>query len=230
MALKLNFKIGSESSSRFDRKGFLSADQINGGEVYFTASDDGYGKIWYKDNNNKVRNIIPHVVDCGSWGYTFHPECCFVAGTKVLLTLAGDEKNIEDIRSGDTVVSYNVLTSELYTAKVKSLIINKNSRKMAKVYFDNGLTLEMTEYHPLLTENGFHSLTNHKGYETLTVKDKVKTINGFSGITKIERYELEQPIVTYNLDVIDFDEIEDNEVNDVFIANGFMVHNATCPI
>ena len=154
--------------------------------------------------------------------------CCFVAGTKVLISLNGEAKNIEDLKENDTVVSYNTKTREFYLAKVKKLIINKNTTDIAEVSFDNGEKLIMNAYHPIYTETGFHSITRYKGYEELVVGDICKTKDGWSIITDIKRYDSE-PIITYNLDVIDNDEILDNEENDTFVANSIVVHNATCP-
>ena len=84
----------------------------------------------------------------------------------------------------------------------------------------------MNAYHPIYTANGFHSITNYDGYDTLVVGDICKINNGWSAITNIDRYNSE-PIITYNLDVIDIDENIDNETNDTFYANGIVVHNAS---
>lgn len=88
----------------------------------------------------------------------------------------------------------------------------------------------MNEYHPLYSKEGFHSLTNHNNYDTLEVGDEIKTFNGWSEIIKIEQYHVNDPIITYNLATKDFDEEIDDDANDTFIVNGFVVHNATaCP-
>jgi hypothetical protein len=151
--------------------------------------------------------------------------CCFVAGTQVLVSMDGQTKNIEDMVDGDDVVSYNVLTGENYIAKVNKLIVKTDTIDIADVHFDNGSMLTMNAYHPIYTEAGFHSLTNHDGYDTLVVGDNCKTVNGWSKITEINRY-VSEPIITYNLSVIDIGEDPDNEINDTFFANGIVVHNA----
>jgi hypothetical protein len=43
----------------------------------------------------------------------------------------------------------------------------------------------MNEYHPILTENGFHSITRYKGYAPLCIGDKAITISGLKEITDI---------------------------------------------
>lgn len=215
MAQKINFKMGNESSL---------PDSITSGAVYFTT-DGTYGKIWYGDINGAKVNIVPHILDGGSWG---QGNCCFVENTSILLDFNGNTKFIQDIQSNDNIIAYDIFTEEFYEAKVQKLIINENTTNLAIVTFDNGKTLEMNEYHPLYTINGFHSITNHNGYKTLNVGDIVKTFDGWSTITNIERYKINIPIITYNLAVKNFDETVDDDTNDTFVANGFVVHNASC--
>ena len=88
----------------------------------------------------------------------------------------------------------------------------------------------MNEYHPILTEDGFHSITRHNGYDPLYIGDKAVTNSGLKEIVKIERTWLKEPLITYNLDTINYDEIDvDDDTNDTYIANGVVVHNAACP-
>ena len=131
---------------------------------------------------------------------------------------------------GDKIISYDINTKEFYIAICKKLIINKHTIHIAKVILEDGTTLVMNEYHPILTENGFHSITRHNGYAPLYIGDKVVTINGLKTITNIERTTLKEPMITYNLDVVDYEEVNgDNEINDTYVANGVVVHNASCP-
>lgn len=152
-------------------------------------------------------------------------ECCFVAGTKILTSLNGQVKNIEDIKENDQIVSYNILTGENYNAKVKKLIIKKDTTDIAEVFLANGIVLKMNAYHPIYTEKGWHSITNHNGYDTLIIGDKVKTFDNYEEIINIKRYKT-NPIITYNIDVINIDENLDDDSNDTFYANGVVVHNS----
>lgn len=161
--------------------------------------------------------------------YYFVSSCCFVAGTQVLTSLSGETKNIEEIRAGDEVVSYDIDTGENYMVTVQRLVLNKQSINMAKVTCANGTILEMTDYHPLLCEDGFHSITMSK-YPKLVIGDKVKTIDGWSEVTNIEQYTLSEPITTYTLAVRDIGENPDNDEADNFYANGICAHNAGCPV
>lgn len=156
-------------------------------------------------------------------------ECCFVSGTQILLDLYGNTKPIEEIKSGDTVVSYNVETKEKYLTIVNRLVTNPYSRNMAEITLDNGVVLNMTDYHPLYCIDGWKSLTGYKNYNILEIGDVVITDIGSSKIENINLYTLEEPITTYALDVRDENEYLDDDTNDNFYANGVVAHNASCP-
>lgn len=165
-------------------------------------------------------------------GFTYYINywwCCFVAGTKVLTSLNGATKNIEELNVGDNVISYNVGAKENYDAMVIGTHTNTKSTDMAKITCSDGTVLEMTAYHPLYTKDGWKSLTNYKGYDELVVGDIVKTIDDWSEIVSIERTTLKTPINTYTINVKDYNETVDVDTNDGFYANGILSHNANSP-
>ena len=220
MANQIIFRTGSEYSMPSGK---------NAGTLYL-STDGTRGKLWFDESATKRINIVPDLVDSGEWSYSrYDSGCCFLGGTRVIMNKAGGFKPIENIHPGDQVLSYNIFTKEFYPVVVQQLIVNNNTTDLATVFFDNGLELGMNAYHPLYTKEGFHSLTNHNNYDTLAIGDEVKTMNGWSKITNIERVQLDTPIVTYNLATKDFGEQKDDDEHDTFIVEGFVVHNAACP-
>ena len=169
-------------------------------------------------------------LDGGTWGVEKDPGCCFFPGTPVLLSTNGLCKSIEHIASGEIVLSYNTKSGKFYESVVQQLTINENTTDIAVVTFADGRQLKMNAYHPILTKNGFHSLTNYNNYPMLCVGDFARDAYlGWNEIVNIERY-ISEPIVTYSLAVKDFNEQVDDDTNDTFIANGIVVHNAVaCP-
>ena len=154
--------------------------------------------------------------------------CCFIKGTQISTTLNGNTQSIEALKDGDLIVSYNINTKENYYAKIKKLVTNPKSISMAKVHLDNGAILDMTDYHPLYTIEGFKSITNKK-YPELKVGDILPTFdNKETIITNIELYKNEKPITTYTLNVIDLDENIDDDTTDNYYANGIIAHNVAC--
>ena len=221
MALPIIFKQGNESTMNNLAK---SAGQL------IVTSDGTRGKLWFDVSNAKRINIVPDVIDCGA-ASVYVPQmsgCCFVAGTQVTL-FDGTTIPIEALTKDMLVLSYNINTKNFYTTKVKSITINHRSLYMAHVILENGIEVNMTDYHPLLTTNGWHSLTNYNGYDLLTTNDYVITLDGPSKIENIILYTNDNFIDTYTIDTIDLDENKDNDTNDNFIANGIVVHNAGCP-
>lgn len=220
MALPVIFKQGNE--------GTLNNLVKSPGQLIVT-SDGTRGKLWFDESSTKRINIVPDVIDCGEVTVSVPKMsgCCFVAGTQI--TLADSTTvPIEALTKDMLVLSYNINTQNFYTTKVKSITINHHSLYMARVILENGIEVTMTDYHPLLTTNGWHSLTNHNGYDRLTVDDYVITLDGPSKIENIILYTNDNFIDTYTIDTIDLDENEDDDTNDNFIANGIVVHNAAC--
>lgn len=220
MALPVIFKQGNESTMNNLKK---SAGQL------IVTSDGTRGKLWFDESGTKRINIVPDVIDCGTISVSAPnmSGCCFVAGTQVALA-DGTTIPIEALTKDMLVLSYNINAKNFYTTKVKSITINHRSLYMARVILENGIEVTMTDYHPLLTTNGWHSLTNHNGYDLLTTNDYVITLDGPSKIENIILYTNDNFIDTYTIDAIDLDENEDNDTNDNFIANGIVVHNADC--
>ena len=134
----------------------------------------------------------------------------------------GTTKNIEDVKIGDTVLSYNEAIKEYENCKVTGLITNPNTTNLARITLEDKTIIEMNEYHPIYTQEGWKSLTNYNGLPTLTEYDKVLSINGeFIEISTIECWIEETPIKTYNLSV------EKNHNYFVGITP-VLVHNAGC--
>ena len=163
------------------------------------------------DANNKFEVEISNPAKIyGAWDYTFRIEVydnndniilektvkqhyCFVAGTKVLT-----EKgyvNIENIKIGDMVYSYNFNNNELELKKVTNLI---NSEAKETYKMDIGTqTIEMSTRHELyIIDKGWTRAYDVKvGDKMLSSDDEIVTIN------KIDLITYDKPIKTYNLTV-----------------------------
>lgn len=216
MALPVIFKQGNEST--------MNSLAGLAGQLIVT-SDGTIGKLWFDVSNYKRINIVPDIIDCGT-ANILSEDCCFVAGTQITLA-DGTTTPIESLAKDMLVLSYDINSKNFYETKIKSVIINHHSLHMARVTLENGIEVNMTDYHPLLTTNGWHSLTNYNGYELLTTDDYIITLEGPKKIENITLYSNDHFIDTYTLDIIDLNENKDNDKNDNFIANGIVAHNAS---
>lgn len=167
----------------------------------FSNSKDMYYKVEaYTENNLKI----------GEKEFA-HLFFCFVAGTKV--KTENGFKNIEDIKIGEKVYSFNLDNNEIELKEVLELI--HSSAKDTYKLTIGGKTVEMTSKHQVyIVDKGWTRAYNIKiGDMMLSASgDKVK-------ITNIEHIKYDEPIDTYNLAV------EDNSnyfVTDIQV----LVHNA----
>ena len=141
----------------------------------------------------------------------FNYDYCFVAGTKV--KTENGFKNIEDIKIGDKVYSYNLNNNSLELKKVLNTI-KSNTIDTYKVTIGDK-EVEMSPKHQIyIIDKGWVRAYN------LKVGDKLLDINGKEvSIAKIEYKKYDKPIDTYNLTV------EGN--GNYFVTNiQVLVHNA----
>ena len=145
------------------------------------SMDTKYQVVAYTDDNRKIDEILVSYV------------YCFVKGTKVK-TETGF-KNIEDIKIGDKVYSYNLDNNSLELKKVLNTI-KSNTIDTYKATI-GGKTVEMSPKHQLyIIDKGWV-----RAYD-LNVNDKLLDVNGKQvSISKIEYIKYDSPIDTYNLTI-----------------------------
>ena len=156
------------------------------------------------------------------------PNCCFDAGTQVLMA-DGTRKNIEDIVTGDMVLSLNEDSGKFIAQTVAKTIIKHNSDDLVYVNLSDGTRIGMRAYHPLLTIEGWKSLRPNlaqtimdAGYEVemLQVGDILVGYEDNPTIISIEQRPEIDNYDTYNLSV-------DGKYHN-YIVEGIVVHNAGC--
>ncbi|TGL21018.1 DUF882 domain-containing protein, partial [Leptospira bourretii] len=143
----------------------------------------------------------------------FVPRTCFVAGTKV--HTKDGLKNIEDIRVGDVVLSWNETTGEREYKVVTELFLHEINQ-LYEVKTTKGATLETTWNHP------FWVVDRKEWVEVkdLQVGDVLALADGaLVEISHIRSYYVE-PTKVYNF------EVEDN--HSYYVGeDGVLVHNYT---
>lgn len=198
----------------------------NGDIVYLYMYGVGQGALRPEGSSTDI--LITDTIDSNITNYDMYMQvCCFVADTLILMS-DNSYTPIQDIKEGDEVLSYDIDKNCFYPTIVKKLIIKESIHTIAVIKFENGEELTMNEYHPILTERGWHSLTHYNNYDELVIGDNCKTTSGWSKIISIDKYSSEEGVKMYNLDVIDKGENVDIELNDNFIANNIIVHNGYC--
>ena len=135
----------------------------------------------YTDNNLKIGEK------------EFENHYCFVAGTKV--KTENGYKNIEDIKIGEKIYSYNLENNELELKKVINTIESSTIDTYKMTIGDK--TVEMSPRHQIyIIDKGWT-----RAYDVKS-GDMMLSINGEKiKITNIEYKKYDEPIKTYNLTV-----------------------------
>jgi hypothetical protein len=198
----------------------LEGDLIAIDEVNFYVTTDTELRMIEVDAEDSDTYIISGSTPFN--GVISHNAPCFVAGTQISLP-NGERKNVEDVKIGDFVLSYNFNTSQIEEQKVKG-IGSRKTEKIVKYTFDDGSILESTLDHPI------HS--RQKGWVSKDPKYTMdayglKTTEAEVGLKFIKENETEvtltgievisNPTVVYNVKVV--------ENNHNFFANNLLVHN-----
>lgn len=89
---------------------------------------------------------------------------CVLPGTKILLS-STEEKNIEKLKSSDTVLSYNTESKEVEKSKVAKLLIHTDN---SKEYVSINKSLHITPNHRLWVNN-----SAWKRVDELTIGDQI---------------------------------------------------------
>ena len=156
-------------------------------------------------------------------GETYNPaaleklrrEGCFVAGTPVWMG-NGTTKPIEQVKTGDSVLSKNEKTGEIAPKKVSHVSVRADiwTRKLT---FDNGAVLETTDEHPLYV--GGRGFVKAK---EVGIGNSIVTRAGPSAKVVAVQADVRQATV-YNFTV--------DEFHTYFVGDSALwVHNQTCPI
>ena len=145
-------------------------------------------------------------------GYDNSPGC-FIAGTEIALA-NGDTKNIEDIISGEELITWNESKQTTEVGTVGGLDIIEKVGMVIVLTFDNGSTIKVTEHHPFYHVEG----------EKIGLMDAAELRKGFEvyqldgGTAKVVSTKEEQGLYTvYNITNV--------SGNHNYYANEILVHN-----
>ena len=133
---------------------------------------------------------------------------CFPAGTKI--NTAGGLKNIEEIKTGDKVWSYNELTGETGFQEIVRTMVREIDHTV-ELYTEEEI-IETTVEHPFLTDNGW------KDAADLQTVDKIRSRNEEDIEIKDVKFSY-RPRKVYNFEVSNW--------HTYFVgALAWLVHNA----
>lgn len=185
------FKAGGVLESDTEFKKVDEIVQTNKSEDFALKYTDSELDPQYVIVDYRVEAFTEYGIKIGeiSTNYTY----CFVAGTKV--KTENGFKNIEDIKVGEKVYSYNLENNELELKKVLH-IIESSTIDTYKMTI-GGKTVEMSPKHQIyIIDKGWA-----RAYDVKTGDLMLSSNNEKIEITNIEYIKYDTPIKTYNLTV-----------------------------
>lgn len=154
--------------------------------------------------------------------YRYKPVAeCVLPNTELLANLAGSSKLASDMKQGDTIVYYNFETGKNEEGNVLEAFKEKHTADFVRYKLEDDTVLEVTEYHPIYTAEGWKAFAENGKYQEPQVGNLVKTITGWKTITDIEKWSSTEEC--YNFIVIN----EQGEKIYNYYANGTLVEGPT---
>lgn len=200
--------------------------------AYFPASANGASvtKSAEADPNPDHYGSATYACSSGSWSKT-SSSCglmCFVAGTQVSMA-NGEFKNIEDVKIGDLLKTYDESTGAQTISPVTRALHHKAKlQPLFTFHLSSGKKVTSNDVHPFYVANFKRYIPAYRIHEVWRPGDDLRFLAADGtevAILHIERREEE--VRTYNLHVkSQYDNVGmDSRFNHNYYAEGVLVHN-----
>ena len=192
---------------------------ISGGNRYYLITENSTNTYVVKISSiGEILSKQDYIVVCP----TPTTSCCFVKGTKISM-FDNTIINIEDIKIGDIVLTYNEETNLQEPGKVLNIVTPLRS-DIIRYELSNSTIIESTSCHPYwIIDKGWSSFNpelTEKMYNFTVFKIEINDIllsidNKEVTIDNINEL-ITKKVTTYNLEIFG---------NHTYYANGILVHN-----
>jgi uncharacterized protein YjdB len=159
----------------------------------------------------------------GSADFDYVQDACFLAGTKVTMA-DGTLKNIEDVKVGDEVVSYDTVANKFITSPVEKTFTHRpgitGDDYYLKLSISGGTILNVTPNHPIYSRANSSAPWQFVNVGQLIPGDEVFGIKGVAE-TVLSSEKIYEREATYNLEI-------SGDNHDYFVGDknsAILVHN-----
>lgn len=180
-----------------------------------------HGLMWANDNGYLHPVDFTKLDEGRNWGNT-----CFVAGTKILLN-NGEEKNIEDVRVGDSILSVNMNTMKVEKDVVVLIPLTQEKYTKIRITSENGIENIASPHHPFYVKGKGWAVYDVKMAEK-DLNFKVSNLEVGDVIYYYEKNKLKETKITKLVDEkekVKMYNLKYVKKNNTFFANGILVHN-----
>jgi Pretoxin HINT domain len=151
---------------------------------------------------------------------------CFIAGTKITMS-DGGQKNIEEVKVGERVVTVDPATMQITTQTVARTFVHPAENDLIKITYGNGQSTTNTKSHPFFVEGKGWCCVDPKPFKDTKVINARQLLSGDKCKLLIDGKLVSLPILKiealpnllvpkYNFNV--------NKTH-CYFANGILVHN-----
>jgi len=215
--------IGTIIYTSLNENGTLS-DLFIGSNRYYLISDNDFYYIIQIQNNGSVSSIQDYTAVCQLDDPINIDTCCFVKGTKITM-FDYTTKNIEDVKIGDIIITYNEETKLQEPGEVVKVVSPMRS-DIVEYELSSGISIKSTTCHPYWVVNkgwsSFNPEITKKLYnfdvEKIEESDVLLTIDNEEAIVDKITELITKKVITYNLGIMG---------NHTYYANNILVHNKT---
>ncbi len=201
-------------------------------EEFLNVSSDknGYNDVLYFPHTSIIDSCDRYFLASPTYrGYTQSEICihsamaCVREDSDILVSLSGNTIKAKDIQEGNDIVYYNFNTNTNAVGKVAQKYTHKNAKNFVRYEFDDGSYLEVTDYHPIYTKEGWKSYTASFDDQIPKVGDEVTTLNGYKKITRIKEFTTIEDCYDFAID----SESQSYYYADCYYANNTLVQSDT---
>jgi len=217
---------GAIMYNTLNQNGVLSNPFIGSNKYYlineFSSSSNYSSYIIKIASDGSISDIQDYAELCGLNDVTIISPCCFVKGTKITM-FDYTTKNIEDVKIGDIVITYNEETKLQEPGEVTN-IASPVKNNIVEYKLSNDVIIKSTTCHPYwVVDKGWSSFNTEltkKLYdfdvEQIEESDILLTIDNEEVIVDKITELITKEVTTYNLEILG---------NHTYYANGILVHN-----
>lgn len=148
------------------------------------------------------------------------PKACVSGDSKIMTTLDGEVIEAKRLEEGNEIVYYDFKTKENKIGKIIKKHIHKKATNFITYTFDDNSYLQVTDYHPIYTKEGWKSFTRKNGYEKPQINDKVKSAEAWKKLIRIEEWNGKEDYYDFAI------EANDGSIIDNYFANDTLVQSS----
>lgn len=133
--------------------------------------------------------------------HTMTISCCFLPDAQVLVDLEGGTQDIAEIKSGDTVITYNKITGKLQETECFE-VYTRIVTEIAKINFTDNSFLILTTDHVVYDSELNDYCVDGIAHTALPLSTNLLTKDGTKTVESIEILQLAEPTTTYDISVL----------------------------